>query len=139
MSRHIKLKILRDENAWSQDFVADRIGMSQAAYSKLESGQTKLTFDRAIQLAKVYEVEPEYFFSDDSRFVHYGKDNSFGPINKNTNYYRDDMVKELFEKILSEKDLRIEEYLQTIKILKQELEVANKRIEDFSSKLRDKL
>ncbi|HAF32960.1 helix-turn-helix domain-containing protein [Sphingobacterium sp. UBA7038] len=139
MSGHIKLKIIRDENNWSQDFVAEKLGMSQAAYSKLESGQTKLTFDRAIQLSKVYDIEPEYFFSDDSKFIHYGKDNSFGPINKNTNYYRDDTFKDIFEKLLAEKDLRIEEYSQTIKDLKQELEVANKRVEDFFSKLKDKL
>ncbi len=138
MSRHIKLKLLRDENGWSQDYVAESIGMSQAAYSKLESGQTKLTFERAGQLARIYDVEPEYFFSDDSRYAHYGKDNSFGPIHKNVNHYKDDSVKDLFEMMLVEKDLRISEYKETISALKQELATAHKRIEDFVSKIQDK-
>lgn len=138
MSRHIKLKMLRDENGWSQDYIAESIGMSQAAYSKLESGQTKLTFERAAQIAKVYDVEPEYFFSDDSKFVHYGKDHSFGPIYKNENHFKDEAVKDLYEKMLIEKDLRILEHKETIRDLKKELATANKRIEDFLSKLQDK-
>lgn len=60
----IKLHVLRISRNWSQDQVADKIGITQAAYAKLESGKTRLTVDRAKQLASIYDVDAESFFDE---------------------------------------------------------------------------
>lgn len=60
-----KLRMLRIGQNWSQDQIAEKIGISQAACAKLESGKTRLTVDRAQQLADIYEIEPKSFFSKD--------------------------------------------------------------------------
>jgi transcriptional regulator with XRE-family HTH domain len=138
MVAEAKLKKLRDDKGWSQEYMSDILGMSQPAYSKLESGQTKLTIERATQIAKVFEVEPEYFFSTEATFVHYGKDSSYGPIQHNTNYNGNDIQKELYEKIILEKDQRIEQYQEQILFLKKELISSNGQLEKLVEKLADK-
>lgn len=60
-----KLRVLRIGQNWSQDQIAEKIGITQAAYAKLESGKTRLTVNRAQQLADIYEIEPKSFFSTD--------------------------------------------------------------------------
>ena len=65
MMSDTKLRVLRIGQNWSQDQIAEKIGVSQAAYAKLESGKTRLTMDRAQQLADIYEIEPKSFFSTD--------------------------------------------------------------------------
>jgi len=135
MVTEAKIRLLRDNRNWSQEYVAEAMGMSQPAYSKLESGQTKLTIERAAQLAKIFDVEPEHFFSTDATFVHYGKDHSYGPIQHNSNHASDDKYGALYEKILHEKDQRIEQYEQEVQFLKKELALVNGQI----SKLTDKL
>ncbi len=113
-----KIKQLRDSHGYSQDYVAEQIGISQAAYSKLESGQTKTTIDRAQQLAKFYDVDTEFFFSSDSKFTHYGKDSSYGPIQTNNNYYADEKITNLYNMLLEEKNRTIEEYKEMVDSLK---------------------
>lgn len=63
MRSDTKLRMLRIGQNWSQVQIAEKIGISQAAYAKLESGKTHLTVDRAQQLADIYEIEPKSFFS----------------------------------------------------------------------------
>ena len=65
MMSDTKLRVLRIGQNWSQVQIAEKIGISQAAYAKLESGKTHLTVDRAQQLADIYEIEPKSFFSTD--------------------------------------------------------------------------
>jgi len=139
MVSEAKIKRLRDNKGWSQDYMAEVLGMSQPAYSKLESGHTKLTFDKASQLAKVFEIEPEYFFSSDATYIHYGKDNSFGPVQNNTINYIDDNQRVLFEKLIHDKEQRIEDLQNQISFLKGELSSANSKLSKLINKLTDKL
>jgi transcriptional regulator with XRE-family HTH domain len=139
MSFYHKIKRLRDAEGWSQEYVSDKIGVSQGAYSKLEMGQTKLTFDRAQQLAKLYEIEPEYFFASENKAIHYGKDNSYGPIENNSNYFSDEKYNTLVEKLLLDKDQRIEEYQNEIKILRSEIEKLNNTLAELLGKIMNKL
>ncbi|WP_439697012.1 helix-turn-helix domain-containing protein [Mucilaginibacter sp. AW1-7] len=65
-----KLKKLRDQSGFSQEYVANELGISQSTYFKLESQQIRLTVERAKQLAKLYEIDTEYFYSSESAVVH---------------------------------------------------------------------
>lgn len=49
-----RIRRLRELYRFSQDAVADKLGITQAAYSRLESGRTRLDLERLEQIAKLY-------------------------------------------------------------------------------------
>ncbi|MCC7050249.1 MAG: helix-turn-helix transcriptional regulator, partial [Bacteroidia bacterium] len=55
----IKIKKIREIKNISQDYMAKHLGLSQAAYSGIESGKTKLSEQKLQTIAGVLKVEPE--------------------------------------------------------------------------------
>ncbi len=51
------IKTLRLKRQWTQKEVADRIGISIPAYSKIETGFTDINLSRLIQIADVFKVD----------------------------------------------------------------------------------
>jgi transcriptional regulator with XRE-family HTH domain len=49
---------LRRIREYSQDFMAYKLGISQNAYSKLESGKTPLTIDRYFKISDLLHISP---------------------------------------------------------------------------------
>lgn len=58
MIQHIghKLKALRLTHCISQKIVADQLGISVPAYSKIETGLTDISFSKVQQIADIYSV-----------------------------------------------------------------------------------
>ncbi len=56
---HEKIYRIRKEKRLSQTEIAELLGISQNAYSRMERGETKLTVDRVKQIADVLEVPYE--------------------------------------------------------------------------------
>jgi len=54
--RH-NLRVLRHEKEWSQEYIAQQLGISTIGYYKIEAGKTIPNLDRLEQLANVLEVE----------------------------------------------------------------------------------
>jgi len=52
-----RLKALRDSKGFSQKYVANWLTISQAAYSRLESGEVELTLSKMILLAELYRLD----------------------------------------------------------------------------------
>jgi len=50
------LRSLRRNNNWNQTQVSERLGISVAAYSKLEAGVTDINLTRLVQLAEVFNI-----------------------------------------------------------------------------------
>ncbi|MGN7203817.1 helix-turn-helix domain-containing protein [Pedobacter sp. SAFR-022] len=50
------IKQLRLERGWNQKIVAERLGISIPAYSKIESGITDINLSRLVQLASLFDV-----------------------------------------------------------------------------------
>lgn len=51
-----RIKSVREERGYTQQFIAEKLGISQNAYSKIEIGSSKLTLQRCLQIADVLEV-----------------------------------------------------------------------------------
>jgi transcriptional regulator with XRE-family HTH domain len=51
-----RIRQLRRDKDYSQQFMADAIGISQNAYSKLESGKTPIHLDRLVQVAALLDI-----------------------------------------------------------------------------------
>ena len=57
------IRKLRIEKGYSQYFMAYALDISQNAYCLLENGQTKFNFDRLLQIAIIFELEPMDFLN----------------------------------------------------------------------------
>jgi transcriptional regulator with XRE-family HTH domain len=55
---HEKIRKLRELRGFKQEAMANALGISVKAYSKIESGQTALTSPRLHQIATVLGIEP---------------------------------------------------------------------------------
>lgn len=53
---HKKIKKIRKEKRYSQTVMANKLGITQMAYSKIERGVTKLNWDYMHQLSTILEV-----------------------------------------------------------------------------------
>jgi transcriptional regulator with XRE-family HTH domain len=50
------IRTLRHQRGWSQEDVANRLGISIPAFSKIETGVTDINLSRLEQIAGIYEV-----------------------------------------------------------------------------------
>lgn len=65
-----KVRRIREEKQWTQEFIANKLEISQNTYSKIESGSIKLTIDRISELSKILDVPIEDMLSDDTKTFH---------------------------------------------------------------------
>jgi transcriptional regulator with XRE-family HTH domain len=63
-----RLKKLRQFHGLKQDRIAREIGLSQTAYSKIETGDTSLTVTRAAAIAKVFGMTLGELLDGDEHF-----------------------------------------------------------------------
>lgn len=52
----LKIRNIRASKGYSQEYIANELGIKQAAYSKIESGKSDLTINRLYDVAKLLEV-----------------------------------------------------------------------------------
>lgn len=55
-----RIKNLREDHDYTQQNVADAIGITQRKYSYLETGTQQLTDEILVQLAELYHVSIDY-------------------------------------------------------------------------------
>jgi transcriptional regulator with XRE-family HTH domain len=60
------IKNLRHERSWNQAELAQYLGLSVAAVSKIESGRTNITVSYIEQLAKIYDLSPVRLLKTDN-------------------------------------------------------------------------
>lgn len=60
-----KLIELRKQNAWSQEELADRIGVSRQSVSKWESGTSIPDLDKILKLGEIFGVSTDYLLKDE--------------------------------------------------------------------------
>ena len=65
-----KVRRIREEKQWTQEFIANKLEISQNTYSKIESGSIKLTIDRISELSKILDMPIEDMLSDDTKTFH---------------------------------------------------------------------
>ena len=60
MADKYRLLELRETNKWSQQYVADQLGISQRAYAHYEIGTRQLPIEILIKCALLYKVPTDY-------------------------------------------------------------------------------
>lgn len=51
------IRAFRHQHGWSQEDVANRLGISIPAFSKIETGVTDINLSRLEQIANIYEID----------------------------------------------------------------------------------
>lgn len=64
-----KIKKIRELRNYSQEHMAEKLGISQVSYSRVESGQTKMDLKRLHDIAKVLEIDPVFLLTFDDSFI----------------------------------------------------------------------
>lgn len=62
----LRIKHLRLQKDLTQDMICGKLGIHQNAYSRIESGATKLTVERLIQITEILNVSMINILSDES-------------------------------------------------------------------------
>jgi transcriptional regulator with XRE-family HTH domain len=117
-----RLKKVRLEKNFSQDYLAKKLGLTQKAYSKIENNETKLNVDVLQRLAEILEVPIEVFFKSANQPIL----NDFSARNGGDNVIykteNNDKTDELYNKLLLLKDEVINSKISEIETLKLVIE-----------------
>lgn len=57
-----KIKLALFQKGYSQQNIASELDISQNAYHKIESGETKLTFEHFLNIWSILDEKPHTFF-----------------------------------------------------------------------------
>jgi len=125
-----KLKSLREKHGYTQEQLADFLQVSQSSYSRLETGEGKLTLDNVNKLADAYEMDIIsflHYLTDDKRFVnsHTGDNNNQGEISGN-NYAESITINNQYTFSKEEREL----YEKQIKKLEEEISFLRDLLKD---------
>lgn len=55
-----RVRDLREDYDYTQEYLAKYLSCSQSAYSKIESGQRQISIDYLIKLSELYRVSTDY-------------------------------------------------------------------------------
>jgi transcriptional regulator with XRE-family HTH domain len=102
-----RIKKIREKRNFSQTFLAQELGISQKAYSKLENGDTKITIDYLFKIANALDVTVNELLNAESFNIYnnYHTHNGEGIV---INKQLSEKTVELYEKLIKAKDSEIE-------------------------------
>lgn len=61
---HIKIRLIRLEKNYSQEYMANLLNISQSYYAKIENNKSDLTIALFFKICKILDVDIISFFSD---------------------------------------------------------------------------
>lgn len=109
-----KIKKVRELKNYTQEHLADRLGMSIAGYGKIERDEVDLSFSRLDQIANALGVKTEDLVSFDERVVFNINNNKIHGGQFGLNYFPEKM-QQLYEEqiqLLKDKVRLLEEKLE---------------------------
>lgn len=77
-----RLKQLRKTKQFSQQFVAENLFITQAAYSLIENSQNGIIAEHVVGLSDLYEVTTDYILKGDNHLIRISPANGFVPYVK---------------------------------------------------------
>jgi transcriptional regulator with XRE-family HTH domain len=126
-----KLRLLREFRNYSQEYIAEKLGITQNAYSRIENNQTRLTTERLERLAIILNVPPQELLSDKEPVIQFSA--SFPPeaTPMKESYWKEitESTRQLYMQVICGKDERIAHLENEIHMLRKERERIMRLIE----------
>lgn len=93
-----KIKKLRELRNYTQEYMADQLGVSQPAYSKMETDETEINDVRLTQIAKALNISVQDILAFDEKTIFNIMHNQTGIYNNGgTHYHFPEDLKKLYE------------------------------------------
>ena len=64
-----KIKKLRELKNFTQSHVANELGITQSAYSKIELGETEVSYSKLTRIAEIFGMSPEEIVSFNEQMI----------------------------------------------------------------------
>ena len=87
MGMHDKIRMMRELRQLSQEDMAEKMNMSPSGYAKIERGETRLQYDKLVQIAQIFNVSLSDLVDNDKGISFLMKKNG---NNTSANYYSGD-------------------------------------------------
>jgi transcriptional regulator with XRE-family HTH domain len=98
-----KIKQIRELKNFTQEYVAQQLGLSTRAYSKIETGETQLTINRLNEISAILEVQPMEVLGFDDKKI-FNISNSTGNNGYNNIMYPEKLIQQYEETIQALKE-----------------------------------
>ena len=114
------IRKVRELKNFTQEYVAKKLGVSRSFYIKVENNETQIKFEQLQALSKVMDVSLNDIinFSDKQIFNTSHHNNNVTNVGNIINDHHHEEMKAMYEKLLLEKDARIQEKDEIIKMMK---------------------
>ncbi len=124
MMLHDTIKRIRESRQMTQEEVAERLNLAVRSYMRIESGETRLDWDRIRAIAGVYEMTPEDLVASQEQPIIQTLNNNdqIGTNNGpsfNCNFYGAD--KELYDQMITQLREEIARMREDMAFLREEL------------------
>lgn len=108
----INIRKLREKKGFSQEYVAQELGINQSTYGKLERENTKINIDRLLRISEILEEDVINLLDSkpQNTFHQTNQGNGYSYV-ENINNENAELLKELkevYEKLIKSKDEQIE-------------------------------
>ena len=109
------IRKIRELKNIGQQYMAEKLGISQSSYSDIENNRTKITNEKLEKIAQVLSVNVDAIknFSESVVFNSCTKSGCYNTYNINPL----DKIQDLYERLLNEKEAQIASLKEQIKVL----------------------
>ena len=114
------IRQVRELKNLTQEYVAKKLGVSRSFYIKVENNETQIKFEQLQALSKVMDVSLNDIidFNDKQIFNTTHHNHNVKTVGNVINDYQHEEMKSMYEKLLVEKDARLQEKDEIIKMMK---------------------
>lgn len=106
----LKIRQIRELKGYSQEYIANKLKISQRSYSKIETNQTKIDWERITKIAEILEVSPMDMVAFDDNLI-------FHNCTQSAKF--ESFINQFPEKIIEQYELRIKGMENEIAFLKE--------------------
>jgi transcriptional regulator with XRE-family HTH domain len=110
-----KIKSAREKKGYSQEKMADILGISQSKYCRLENNKAFIDWNKLPLLAETLELNLSDLFPNENKYFYFHKPNNQSGYIENQKNYDDNHLKkieELYQSLLDQKDKMYKEIIK---------------------------
>lgn len=119
-----KIRNVRNSKGYSQEYMADRLGISQRQYGRMENGESNIALHYLEMISKELDMKPEDLFTND---VNQENNHQSGGFSNAAHI----IVNEFSEKLIEQYEKRLSEKDETIALLKEILAQKDEQIKSM--------
>lgn len=96
------IRLMREYMGFSQEFIADKLGITQQAYSQIEKNPEKTTLKRLKDIADILQVSLVTLLGEDETYVLQNFNQSGGNAATQMNVTPSNNEREIYDRLISE-------------------------------------